>query len=118
MVKVIQIILLQAIIAIVYPAHLTYFYMLCVKLAEMDFLQGALIYEKIFVLKETDAFSPTFEQYEMSNMNFMMNSGSLLIIVFLVTINFIFWTISHYLAKTFYCISCCRKLGMKAEKEG
>jgi hypothetical protein len=36
LIKVIQIIMLQAVIAIVYPAELTYFYSLVVSLAEFD----------------------------------------------------------------------------------
>lgn len=118
LVKVLQIVLLQACITIVYPAHLTFFYSLIVQLAELDFLQGTTIYEAAFRFKETQAYSPTFEQYEIGDMNFFMNTGSLMVIIFLINLNFIFWIITHFISKRYFKVKCCRQIGMKAQEQG
>lgn len=89
--------------------------MICVKLSELDFLQGALIYEKLFTFKPTPPYSPTFEQYEMGDMNFFMNSGSMMIIIFLVFLSSMFWSICHYFALKYYEIPFFRTMGIKAE---
>ena len=99
MIRLIQILLLSAIIAIVYPAHLTLFYSFCVSFAGMDVLQGATIYEAVFIFKETSPPSPTFEQYEIEDLNFFMNSGSMLVIVGLITLNYVAANFRIFFAK-------------------
>lgn len=116
LIKVLQIVLLQACITIVYPGHLTFFYSLIVQLAELDFLHGTAIYEAIFEFKETEAYSPTFEQYEIGDMNFFMNTGSMMVVIFLTTLNFVVWIILYYLSKCLYKHRFCRKIGIISEE--
>ena len=111
-----QIVLLQACITIVYPGHLTFFYSLIVQLAELDFLHGTTIYEAIFEFKETEAYSPTFEQYEIGDMNFFMNTGSMMVVIFLTTLNFVVWIVLYYLSKYLYKHRFCRKIGIISEE--
>jgi hypothetical protein len=99
---------------IVYPAHLTLFYGYCVSFAGMDLLQGEKIYETIFKFKETLPPSPTFEQYDIQDMNFFMNSGSMLIILALIVVNFIVTTGAIWIAKKSFRFRICRKMGIKA----
>ena len=61
MVKIIQMILIQACVAVVYPPALTLLYTTLCSLGELDFLQGTTIYEAIFEFKETMPWSDTFE---------------------------------------------------------
>ena len=102
--------------AIVYPAHLTLFYSFCVSFAGMDVLQGATIYEAIFRFKETSPPSPTFEQYEIEDLNFFSNSGSMLIIVVLIFMNYFAATLGIFMAKKCFKYRLCRKIGIKAGK--
>ena len=117
MIRLIQILLLSAIMAIVYPAHLTLFYSFCVSFAGMDVLQGATIYEATFQFKETSPPSPTFEQYEIGDLNFFMNSGSMLIIVVLIFMSYFSANIRIFFAKKFFKFRLCRKIGIKASKQ-
>ena len=99
MIRLIQILLLSAIMAIVYPAHLTLFYSFCVSFAGMDVFQGEAIYEANFKFKETSPPSPTFDQYDIGDLNFFMNSGSMLIIVVLIFLTYVSANIRIFLAK-------------------
>jgi hypothetical protein len=87
-------------------------------LAELDFLQGTTIYAAVFRFKDTQAFSATFEQYEMGDLNFFMNTGSLMVITFMLFLNFFFWITVFYVSKCFYRVRCCRKLAMSAQEKG
>ena len=102
----------------VYPGSLTFFYSVMVQLAELDFLQGTKIYETIFVFKETKAFSPTFAQYEIGDMNLFMNTGSLMVVIFLTVTNFLLWTFILQVSKCLYRFRTCRKVGMYSETHG
>jgi amino acid transporter len=103
------------VLGVVYPAHLTLFYSYCVKLAGLDIFQGANIYEILFEFKETEPLNEVFEQYEIGDMNFFMNSGSLLLMVFFMIINYFGSSFFLKLAKRFYTFKLCRKLGIKSE---
>ena len=46
--------------------------------ASMDVLAGEGIYEEIFEFKETEPLSPKFEELDYGDMNYIMNSGSIL----------------------------------------
>jgi amino acid transporter len=115
MVRIIQLLLLSALMGVVYPAHLTLFYSYCVKLAGLDVLQGATIYEAIFEFKETEPFNEVFEQYDFEDMNFFMNSGSMLLIVLFIIVNFFGANAFLKIAKKYYTFKLCRKLGIKAD---
>jgi hypothetical protein len=39
-------------------------------------LDGSLLYEAIFVFKETEPWNDNFDQFGIPDKNFMMNSGS------------------------------------------
>lgn len=56
-VRLLQILLLQAVIFVSYPAHVNYFYTLVVGLADMDLLNGPDWYEVMFDFKETDPYN-------------------------------------------------------------
>ena len=105
MIRLLQILLLSAIAGVVYPAHLTLFYSYCIVFAEMDIFQG--IKESKFnvfsiEVTPTASFNPVFEQYNIENMSFFMNSGSMNIIFVLILINFVVMTILIYLSKKFF----------------
>jgi hypothetical protein len=115
MVRIIQLLLLSAVLGVVYPAHLTLFYSYCVKLAGFDILQGALIYEAIFDFKKTEPLNEVFEQYDFGDMNFFFNSESMLLIVLFMIVQFFGANLFLIIAKRCYKFKLCRKLGLKAD---
>jgi hypothetical protein len=105
MIRLIQILLLSAIAGVVYPAHLTLFYSYCVVFAEMDIFQGFKDSElNVFQMETTPtvAFTPVFEQYEISDMSFLMNSGSMNIIFVLILANYVVMSILTFLSKRYF----------------
>ena len=78
----------------------------------MDLLQGPRIYESLFDFKETESLNLTFEQFEYGNLNFLMNSGSMGIAVFLVIIYFFVFMCLDKSSKRNYRSRTCRKVGI------
>jgi hypothetical protein len=54
----------------------------------------------------------------MGDLNFFMNTGSLMVITFMLCVNFLFWIALCQVAKRFYRVRCCRKLAMAAGERG
>ena len=98
-----------------YPGSLTLLYSTLSSLGELDFLQGTTLYDAIFEFKETEPWSETFEQYEMGDRNFFMNTGSLMFLLFLMTLNFLFWVLMHYLTKKYSSKKIFRQIGIAGQ---
>ena len=64
---------------------------------------------------DTKPFTPTFEQYEIGDMSFYANSGSLNIMFMLILANFIIMELLLRLAKRYFKFKLCRKVGIKAQ---
>jgi hypothetical protein len=79
MIRAMQTIVLNAVIIIPTPAHTFLFMSGCMMFAQMDVMDGAGIFENLFVFKDTDPLNPNFELFGMGDKNFMMNSGSFFI---------------------------------------
>mmetsp|Transcript_30184 Transcript_30184/g.46159 ORF Transcript_30184/g.46159 Transcript_30184/m.46159 type:complete len:85 (-) Transcript_30184:3443-3697(-) len=82
----------------------------------MDLFQGPKIYEKYFNFKETEPLTLTFEQFEIGDLNFFMNSGSLLIAAVLATVSGLMWKAMKQVAKACYKVRTFRRLGLTSEK--
>ena len=50
----------------------------------MDLLSGEELYEKLFTFKETSPLTAKFEELDYGNMNYVQNSGSILILLVLI----------------------------------
>lgn len=85
MIRVAQMLILACLINIVFPVEVMIFFQGAMVFANMDLLDGKHLYDATFEYKETTAFSHKFDQSDIGDKNFMMNSGSFLILqVFIV----------------------------------
>lgn len=116
LIRIIQILLLSAVIGVVYPAHLTLFYSFLVKFSSIEVIDSTKVYEFIFEFKETEPFNFTFDQYEIEDLNFFMNTGSLMLTIFILVSSYIASSIALFFAKKCFKIRFCRKLGIKADR--
>lgn len=83
----------------------------------LDLLQGPYWYEKIFVFKLTSPFSENFQDFDMPDMNFLTNSGSVVLLICLIIVSGISMSIIFRLAKALYYFRCCRKIAMHSEEK-
>jgi hypothetical protein len=79
----------------------------------MDVMDGATIYENLFVFKETEPRNKNFENFGMTDKNFILNSGSYFIffagiIAFKLASIFLNWVALQYPQNKYF-----RQLGMK-----
>lgn len=80
MIRAMQIILLQTLIEIPFPAYTFMFFQGCLMFAQIDIFSGETFYPIIFEFKETEPFTGKFDQFGFGTKNFFMNSGSALIL--------------------------------------
>lgn len=110
-------IILIALIDIPQPAHTFTFLKGCMLFAQMDVLDGASLFEAIFEFRETSALNENFENFDIGDKNFIMNSGSYFILIgSILVFNFLLFLL-HVLAVIFSCLKCCRKTGRKLKPE-
>jgi hypothetical protein len=74
-----QLILLSSLTNVSYSAHTLVFFQGAILFAGMDIFSGEDFYEKHFTFKETSPINLRFEEFGIENKNFIMNSGSYLI---------------------------------------
>mmetsp|Transcript_35501 Transcript_35501/g.54310 ORF Transcript_35501/g.54310 Transcript_35501/m.54310 type:complete len:163 (+) Transcript_35501:257-745(+) len=117
-IRLIQILLLSAVLQVVYPAHLNLFYSNCIVFAEMDILQGPLWYSKWFSFRYTEPLNLTFAKFEISDLNFFMNSGSLPLIFCIIIGNWALWSLISVVAKKHYRSSFARRMALFGESVG
>jgi hypothetical protein len=77
-------ILLSLLTDISYPAHTYVFLKGAVLFAAMDIFSGEEFYAKHLTFKKTDPINERFDEFGTSDKNFIMNSGSFLIMQILV----------------------------------
>ena len=80
-----------AMLNIVYPALLSFFYQTMVIIASVDLLDGPSHYEKVFDFKETPAFNLRFGSFGIDDMNFFMQTASIPLVFCLIILNYFFW---------------------------
>lgn len=109
--------MLQAVIQINYPAHVTYFYSLCVLFADMDILNGPYWYEFVFDFLELEPFNDQFSNFGTDDTNVITNTGSMFLIFVSMVFFYILWSILTCFAKRNYKKPCCRKMGVYASSQ-
>ena len=66
----------------------------------------------LFEFKPTSAFSENFDNFDIGDMNFLMNSGSVVILILLIIVFGVFWTLVHAMARLCYRFKSCRRAGI------
>ena len=85
-----------------YSANLLLLISYCVKASSFDLFNSEYIYEYLFNFIETKPFNPMFELFEISSLNIVINSGSLLILFVIMIAAGIFYKLMMKLAKIKY----------------
>ena len=79
LIRAMQMILLSLLSDVSYPAPAYVFFQGVMLFAQMDIFSGEDFFEKHFIFKETTPISTRFEEFGIENKNFILNSGSYLI---------------------------------------
>lgn len=98
-----------------YANNLFFFYTQVIVLLGLDLLQGPYWYELAFTFRETSPFNENFEVFDVGDMNFLMNSGSLPLLLCLIILSAMVWYLVLQLAKCCYRSHFMRHVGIVAE---
>jgi hypothetical protein len=71
----------------------------------------------MFEFRETSAFSENFADFDVDDMNFFMQSGSIPLIAILCVANFVVMWCALCLAFRYFRNFYCRRIGMRAEED-
>lgn len=113
MIRAMQTIILAVLVQIPMPGHTLIFMQGCMNFAQMDLLDGAEYYEKMFEFKPTNPLDYNFEWFGIADKNMMMNSGSYFVFVLgFFLINFGLFIINK-IATRFARHRQSRRIGMK-----
>ena len=80
-------------IRINFPGHLQLFYKILILFSSLDMLDGASWYEENMNMRPTRPFSEKFDLFGTGDMNFLMNSGSIMMVSGLIVV----WTLGFKL---------------------
>jgi hypothetical protein len=67
-----------------YPSNVFLALQISNEIAALDLLHGEAIHEELLTFKDTGAHSNSFDAFGISQMNYVLNSGSLLLIFFYI----------------------------------
>ena len=85
-----QTIVLLILISVPFPPFANIFFIACLEIANIDVLDGAEIYKKLFTFKETTPINEHFENADIDNKNFFLHSGSFLIMLLIILVYTLF----------------------------
>jgi hypothetical protein len=78
-IRALQLISFQSLLNINFPPVMNAFFKVLFKFSQMDVLKGDTLFEVLFTFKETDPLNEKFDLFGNGDLNFIMNSGSILI---------------------------------------
>ena len=105
-------IILYSTVNINYPSHTIAFFQGAVVFASMDILSGESLYEQIFEFKETDPLNERFEAIDIGDKNFIMNSGSFLVLNLLIVADFYLRRFINFICVIFAKFRVMRKIAI------
>ena len=114
LIRQLQLMVLQSVLNIVYPAQLVFFYQICVTFAGIDLLDGPSYYEIWFTFQETPALNDAFDLYDIGDMNFLMNTGSMFLGLLIFFAFRAIWFVVNIICTKCYRFKYARKLGIYA----
>jgi hypothetical protein len=79
LIRSMQLILLSMLTDVAYPAHTLVFFQGAILFAGMDIFSGEEFYAKHFTFRYTTPINERFDEFGIGDKNFIMNSGSYLI---------------------------------------
>lgn len=114
-VRAAQLLLFQALVRHNYPVHTHLFYMVCFQIADMDVFNYKKVYGHFTFNAWDTPYNKNFELYGTSDRNYLLNTGSLEIIYFMLIIHKIVCLILYVIGKKLYRWSLGRKAAMYGE---
>lgn len=112
-----QYIILLALIDLNLPALATVFFEDAIVVAQMDIFLGEEIITAVFNFTSNEPMNDLFDKYSFSTMNFLLNSGSIIIpLAILLVLRSVFFKVVNWIAYHNYRRSCCRNIGVYAYK--
>ena len=85
------------------------------EVASLDMFNGATLYNEMFDFKETGVINEMFKLMGHSDLNFMMNTGSVFIILFGLVIYYVLKKVFHKIAVKFPTSKWLRLISIKAD---
>lgn len=114
MIRALQLIFMSSLININQPPHTVLFFKICMVFAQMDILNSEEFYEERLTFKHTEPLTEVFNQYGIENMNFILNSGSFLVLQMLILFYFLGQYYLNKVAVNNYKHFLSRKVGIWA----
>lgn len=105
-------ILLSMLTDVAYPAMTYIYFQGAILFAGMDVFSGEALYEKHLVFKQTKPINTRFDEFGIGDKNFMMNSGSFLIMQVLIFLWFYGKQVLLKICIKFSRYSIFRRFGM------
>ena len=108
-----QMIMYGTMVSINFPIRCQTFLEILCDFAKMDLFDLEAFYEKNMEFIETEPFNDKFELMGFETKNFLLNSGSLMLFIIMIFVNFFFQKVANFLAIRFHKYSTWRKIGVK-----
>jgi hypothetical protein len=100
-------------IGVSYPSNAFYALQITNDIAAFDIFQGETIHDTLLEFKPTNSRSINFEAFGTSGMNFILNSGSLMLILMFMIVQSIIFYILNQICKIFFRYNIARQIGMR-----
>ena len=108
-----QLLLFQALVRHNYPVHTHLFYSVCLYIAEMDLFNAKELYAKFMNFNAADTpYNNNFDLYGVGDKNFLMNTGSLVLIFVLLIVHKLICIVLYVIGRRFFRYALGRKAGM------
>lgn len=102
-IREIKTIVLLILIAVPFPAFANTFFVACMQIADIDIFSGKPFYEAHFVFKATEPLSDIFKNAGFGDQNYLLNSGSVTIMVVVIMVYHLFkWIVSKLFVRLLY----------------
>lgn len=112
MMNAMQMIMYGTMVSINFPIRCQSFLEILCDFAKMDLFDLEDFYEKNMEFIETKPFNSKFELMGFETKNFLLNSGSLMLFIIMIFVNFFFQKICNFLAIKFHKHAFWRKIGV------
>ena len=115
LVRAMQMIFLCTIVSVPYPAE-SYLFFNGRIFFKLDLLQGQTLFEKFFKFSTSEPVNSKFASYGYDSLNFLPNSGSVIIFQVLIILFFFMKSLINSFATCCPRSKSCRKVGMWADE--
>lgn len=109
--RVLQLLIMSSLLQVFFPANITLCFEVLMQFANADILDAQGFYEDHFKIKHQEALTQKFEEFNLESMAFLLNSGSIFVILVLIFIRLITQYLVNELLIKLANYKYARKLG-------